>query len=144
AFNWGSGVVSAIRFFQINPVTAHVLQEITFGQDKLFYYYPAVMPDSHGNVTIVFNRSGLSEFAGIRFTGRKATDPPGTLQTGAVLKNGLAPYNSPLQFPGALNPWGDYNGAALDNVDDSIWIFSEYVKSPIAWATQVGRVKFTP
>lgn len=139
AHNWGSGTVSAIRYYQLST-TGIVLQEITYGRDGLNYFYPVVMPDSAGNVALVFNRCGVSEFAGIHFTGRRAGDASGTLQNSTRLKAGLANYDTPDPESG-VNLWGDYNGIALD-ADDSLWIFSEYVQTPIHWATQVARIQF--
>lgn len=138
SYNWGSGVNAAIRYYQVQA-SGVLQQEITYGSAGFYYYYPAVMANSQGNVTIVFNRSGKSEFAGIRVTGRKATDAAGQLQNAVALKAGLANYEDPILD--GLNPWGDYNGIAVD-ADDSVWVFSEYVKTRIAWATQVGRLHF--
>ena len=73
-----SGIVSAIRYYQISTA-GRVLQEITYGKDRLFYFYPVVMPDSLGNVALVFNRCGASEFAGIHFTGRRTHRSSGDL-----------------------------------------------------------------
>lgn len=139
AHNWGSGIVSAIRYYQISTA-GRVLQEITYGKDRLFYFYPVVMPDSHGNVALVFNRCGASEFAGIHFTGRRTTDAPGTLQNSTMLFAGRSNYNTPQPGSG-VNLWGDYNGIALDS-DDSLWIFSEYVDTPLHWATEGARIHF--
>jgi len=139
AFNWGSGTVSAIRFYEISK-TGNVVQEITYGADGKYYFFPDVMADTSGNVTLIFNRCSPSEFAGIYFTGRKVTDPPGTLQSAHRLHAGRANYRDPN--PNGLDPWGDFNGIALDPSDSSVWLFSEYVKSATDWATQVGRVAF--
>lgn len=138
AFDWGAGINAAVRLYQVST-NGVVQQEITYGSKGLYYYYPAVMADARGNVIFVYNRSGIGEFAGIRFTGRKAGDPPGTLQTAATLKLGLANYEDPILD--GLNPWGDYNGIALDP-DDSVWIFSEFAKTRDAWSTWVGHVRY--
>lgn len=53
---------------------------------------PACCPDNNGNMTMVFSRSGKTEFGSILYTGRRATDPLGTLQASAVLKAGTAHY----------------------------------------------------
>jgi hypothetical protein len=63
-------------------------------------------------MTMVFSRSGPSEFGSILYTGRRSTDPLGTLQASALLKAGAAHY-SRLDGSGR-NRWGDYNGVAAD------------------------------
>ena len=73
-------------------------------------FYPACCPDNNGNVTIVFSRSGPSEFGSIRYTGRRATDSLGTLQASTLLKAGSAHYAR--LDDGGRNRWGDYNGVA--------------------------------
>ena len=139
AFNWGSGVVSAIRFYEISS-SGSVVQEITYGADGIFYFFPDVMADNSGNITIVFNRCSPSEFAGIWFTGRQAGDSPGTLRKAQRLQAGVTNYRDPNG--NGLDPWGDFNGIGQDPVDQSFWIFSEYVKNASDWATEIGRIVF--
>ena len=139
AHDWGGGMVSALRYYQFS-ITGNVLQEVTYGRDRLNYFYPVVMPDSRGDVAIVFNRCGPAEFAGIHFTGRRVGDPQGTLQDSIRLKAGQSNYDTPDPDSG-INLWGDYNGIALD-ADDSLWIFSEFVQSPLHWATRIAKIQF--
>ena len=136
--NWGSGEVSALRLYQIST-TGDLQQEITFGADKLFYYYPAIAADSRGNIVVVFNRSGASEFVGVHFTGRRISQPAGQLQPSKALKISGSSYFA--QDNVNRNRWGDYNGIAIDG-DDSLWIYSEFATSSSNWSTQVGRVKY--
>ena len=139
AGNFGSGEVSALRIYELRE-DATLVQEITFGDNKRFFYYPAIMPDSHGNLFIVFSSSSSTEFAGIRYTGRKASQAPGEIQNSKVLKTGDSSYFTPDGIN--RNRWGDYNGIGLDPTDDSVWIFSEIPESTARWVTHVGRVKF--
>jgi len=138
-YNWSSGQVSAIRLYQLTPAGA-VVQEITYGADKLYYFYPALDVDSRGNIVVVFSRCGPSELVGIYYTGRKLTDAAGKLQNSALLKMGAVNYEQ--EDDSNRNRWGDYNTAALDPSDDSVWIFSEFSTTPTTWSTQVGKVRF--
>jgi hypothetical protein len=74
------------------------------------------------------------------FTGRQATDTPGTLRKAQRLHAGLANYRH--TNANGVDPWGDFNGIAQDPSDKSFWIFSEYVRNAFDWATEVGRVVF--
>ncbi len=139
AYDWGSGPVSAIRFYQIKT-NGELVQEITYGKNGYFYFYPVVMVDSRDNVVVGFNRSSATTFAGIFFTGRKAADSLGKFQNLGRLVPGRTYYS--VVFRGSeIGRWGDYNGIALD-ADDSIFIYSEYVKSPTQWDSFVGRVQY--
>lgn len=141
AHNFGAGNVSAIHWFQINAPVGKLTQQGIYGSKALHYYYPAVMPDSNGNMTMVFCRSGTNEFASIFYTGRKAPDPPGILQASAPLKAGTANY---VKLDGiGRNRWGDYAGIGSDPADTlRVWFYSMYAVAGNNWATQVGSSKF--
>lgn len=141
AHNWGGGNVAACHWFQLNASTGALTQQGIFGADALHYSYPAVSPDSNGNMVMVFSRSGAAEFASIRYTGRKSTDPAGTLQASALLQAGVANYTGLDSF--GRNRWGDYAGFANDPADTlRTWFYSVYASTSNKWATQVGASKF--
>lgn len=136
---------ATLRYVRIDVASATAIEDVAFGKDNFWYYYPAVMVDSNNNLFIGFTRSGLTEFASGRYTGRLVTDAPG-LQASALLKAGEANY-----VRGSPNRWGDYLGIALDPVDNSkVWMFLEYATSvgPGAndgrWGTWFGTASFTP
>ncbi len=141
AHNWGGGNVSSLHWFQINATSGALTQQGVFGASGFHYFYPAVMPDSNGNMTMVFSRSGASEFASIRYTGRKAAEPIGQLQASALLKAGVANYLGLDSF--GRNRWGDYAGVGNDPSDAlKTWIYSMYAVAGNNWATQIGSTKF--
>jgi hypothetical protein len=99
------------------------------------------MPDSNGNMTMVFCRTGPEEFASIHFTGRTAADPLGELQPSALLRSGTANYVAFDNF--GRNRWGDYNGIAADPVDGrTVWLCSGVADGVNTWATWVGGSRF--
>ncbi len=114
-----------------------VLEDVSFGVDGCWYYYPAVAPDQNSNLGMVFTRSCTSEYAGIRYTGRATTDT--TLQGSTLLKSGETNYLNPAS---GKNRWGDYSGAAVDPADPSkLWFLGEYAASPVnTWGTWAGQV----
>ena len=137
------------RYLRINTATATATEDVAFGADNFWYFYPAVMADQNSNLTMVVNRSGLTEFAGIRYTGRLTSEAPG-LQPSAQLKAGESNYVK--TFDGSRNRWGDYNGIALDpSNNNTIWMFAEYAESPVGsdpndqrWGTWFGQTTFVP
>lgn len=137
---------SCIRWYEINPGTNGLLQQNSYGASGFHYYYPAISADNSRNAVVVFNRSGSNEYAGIRYTGRRSTDPVNTLQGSALLRAGQGCYVR-LDNVGR-NRWGDYNGIAIDPATGYTWIFSEYAYGTSAtctnnvWRTHVGRVRW--
>src|SRR5438045_9019962 len=99
------------------------------------------MPDTNGNLTMVFSRSGRTEFAAMYYTGRRSTEPLGQLQPSALLKAGAANYVKPDDS--GRNRWGDYNGIAVDPADErAVWFYSELAGAGNDWATWVGASRF--
>lgn len=140
AHNWGSGTVSAIRFYELDTA-GHLVQETTYGSDGLSYYMPAVMVNSAGDVVLAFSRSGKSEYAGFHFAGRRAADPAGSFSDSVALQPGLANYELTFKTNDHVARWGDYNGIALDP-DDSFWIYGEFATSTTEYGTQVGQLTY--
>ena len=143
--NWNESVNrAATHWFQINATSGALVQQGVYGAAGLHYFYPAVMPDINGNLTMVFSRSGPAEFAGIRYTGRLASDPPGTLQGSVLLKAGTG--NSQRIDPADplhRNRWGDYAGIGADPVDArQIWFHSMFAGTNNQWGTWIGTSRF--
>jgi hypothetical protein len=142
AHNWGGGSNTAsIQWCQIRGAGPAVVQQGVYGTTKFHYFYPAPCPDNNGNVTMVFSRSGQSEFGSVFYTGRRSTDPLGTLQPSALLKAGVAHYVG--LDSGGRNRWGDYAGIAADPANPRlIWFYSEYASAANTWGTWVGSSFF--
>ncbi|MGB6680631.1 MAG: PPC domain-containing protein [Candidatus Bathyarchaeia archaeon] len=139
AYDWGSGVRSIVRYLKINPATATTVWNEGFGATNSYYYMPAISCDANNNMYLVFSRSGPTEYASIRYTGRLSTD--GTIQSTAELAPGLGTY---VRTDGSgRNRWGDYGGIGIDHASpQTAWIYHEYATASNTWATQIGRVTF--
>ena len=142
AHNWGAGANRAsVQWCQIRAAVPAVVQQGIYGASAFHYFFPACCPDNNGNLTMVFARCGTGEFGSILYTGRLATDPPGTLQPSAMLKAGVAHYAA-LDGSGR-NRWGDYNGVAADPANPRlIWFYSEYASAVNTWGTWIGSSFF--
>ena len=136
----GDGLVrSCLRLIEIQTATPSVAQDMTFSAAGQYYYFPALSPDSSGNLFAVFNASSSSSFVGVRVTGRRVIDPPNTLAAAKLLRGGGGAQTDPTRR------MGDYYGAALDPADPSqVWVIAEYVRStaPRDWGTFVARLTF--
>ena len=142
AEDWGSGSVeAAIRYLKIDAVAEIVLENITFGANNLYYFYPSVYIDDLGDLALVFNRSGTSEYVGVHFTGKLAS--ASNWEASQILKAGEASY---VRFDGAgRNRWGDYSSAGLDPSGASprsLWIYGEYARPSNTWGTWIGEINF--
>jgi hypothetical protein len=97
----------------------------------------SVNVDNDGDMGIVFSISGPSQFAGIGYTGRLATDAPGTTRPAEIARTGDGSYS---RFDGiGRNRWGDYSGLAIDPDGESFWLYNEYAAAGNNWGTFVGE-----
>jgi hypothetical protein len=140
--NWGETVNrAAIHWFQINATSGALVQEGIYGASGNHYFYPAVMPDTNGNMAMVFCRSSSTQFAGIYYTGRRSSDPLGNLQASALLKAGVG--NSQRLDGFGRNRWGDYAGIAIDPLDQrNFWFYSMYGETGNKWGTWIGAARY--
>jgi hypothetical protein len=137
------------RYVRIDVGQSRAVEDVAFGANNFWYYYPAVHPDGNGNLFMVFTRSGLTEYASMRHTGRLQSDPLG-LQASTLVKAGEDNYVK--TFGTTRNRWGDYLGIALDPVDNTkVWMLGEYAATRLGtganaprWGTWFGQATFTP
>ncbi|MBI5593205.1 MAG: hypothetical protein HY881_22300 [Deltaproteobacteria bacterium] len=138
AYNWGNAnIESIIRYFKIDVPGKKCDIDAGYGNDLMYYYYPAICVDSLSNIYLIFNRSSSNEYASVYFTGQAASDTQ--LQPSTLLKAGQGNY---IILDGLRNRWGDYNGIARDFSTDRVWIYGEYAASGNQWGTYVGNIKF--
>ena len=135
---------SNIGYLRINPSTNSVIEDVSYGQDGFWHYYPAVAVDANLNAAFTFSRSGLTEYIGAYYTARLSTEPAGTFTGFSPLKLGEANYVK--TFGSGSNRWGDYMGLWVDPSDiNNIWMNTEYAASPNnTWATQIGQIRMVP
>ena len=142
AHHWGGASNRAsVHWFQIRGATGTLVQEGVYGASSKHYYDPAPCPDNNGNMIMVFSRSGSTEYAQVRYTGRLSSDALGALQTSRLLKAGTANYKA--LDSGGRNRWGDYAGVASDPANSRVvWFYSMYAVAGNQWATRVGSALF--
>lgn len=144
-----NGEFARARYVRIDAATATAIEDVAFGEDDFWYYYPAVTVDANDNLVMVFTRSGITEYASAAYTGRLNSAPPG-LQPSAILKAGEDNYVK--TFGSGRNRWGDYTGIARDPAEpNSVWMFAEYAAQSVGpfesddrWGTWFGRTTFNP
>lgn len=150
--------LAGIRWYELrrDPAKAALSGEeaLSPGEDSLPYLYQAgtyapdgdsrwmgsIAMDRAGNVALGYSISSSRTYPSIRYTGRLAGDPLGTLPQGeAVLAAGGGSQT------GIAARWGDYSMMGIDPVDDcTFWYTQEYYPTTdsLTWHTRIGSFRF--
>ena len=135
-----SGIYSRARYVRLDLATRAPVEDEAFGSDGCWYFYPSVASDAGNNLVMVFGRSCIDEYAGIRFTARSTTDV--SLSPSVPLKDGEGSYVVPVGIGEQTNRWGDFFGAAVDPANpDRVWMVGEYAADRDTWGTWVGQTQ---
>jgi hypothetical protein len=127
--------------FRVNPDRSlRLFQQGTYAPDANYRWMASPAIDKAGNIGIGYSFVGPSGFAGQRFAGRRASDPPGQLTLREVtLVEGEAAQvgNRPVQR------WQDYTQTAVDPSDDcTIWYVGDYLKAgQTTYSTKIGAFR---
>jgi hypothetical protein len=116
-------------------------QQGTYAPDTFFRWMASPAIDRHGNIGIGYSFGGTPHFAGQRFAGRLAGDPPGTLTLReAVLVEGEASQST---APRAAERWEDYTTTAIDPSDDcTVWYVGDYLKKDATtYSSRIGAFR---
>jgi hypothetical protein len=112
-------------------------QQGTYAPDGLFRWMASPGIDRQGNIGIGYSFGGTPHYAGQRFAGRLAGDPPGLLTLReTVLIEGQAAQTNTLR-------WEDYTQLSLDPVDDcTMWYVGDYLKAGApSYTTRIGAFR---
>ena len=111
-------------------------QQGTYAPDGLFRWMASPAMDRFGNIGIGYSFGGAPHFAGQRFAGRLAGDPPGQL----TLREALLAEGEDVQ--NAMR-WEDYTQTAVDPADDcTIWYVGDYIRKDAAsYSTRIGAFR---
>jgi hypothetical protein len=124
--------------------TWSIFQQGTFAPDDGAHrWMGSAAMDGEGNLALGYSISSGAIFPSIRYTGRKAGDPPGTLPQGEVtLMNGSG---SQVLNDGNGDPifrWGDYSAMSVDPSDDcTFWYTQQYLPVSGFWRTRIGSFR---
>jgi hypothetical protein len=129
----GGGGVRWYEFRIDQDRNVRLYQQGTFAPDAFYRWMASPAIDRLGNIGIGYSFGGAPNFAGQRFAGRAANDPPGKLTLGeAVLAEGEAAQNAMR--------WEDYTQTAVDPSDDcTIWYVGDYLKKgATTYSSKIG------
>lgn len=121
----GGQNLSGIRWTELRRMTSgdwEVYQEGTFApEDGLDRYMPGIAMDGSGNIGLAYNCSSEDIFVGVRYTGRRSSDPLGEMTVDEfVAVEGTNTISSGGRF-------GDYAQMGIDPTNDrAFWYTTEY------------------
>jgi hypothetical protein len=133
---------AGIRWYEVRaPGSAPVIyQQGTYAPDADHRWMGSAAMDAAGNLAIGFSVSSTTTAPSVRYTGRLAADPLGTLTQGEgelVAGGGSQGH--------ASGRWGDYSMLAVDPRDGcTFWYTQEYyaASSDSGWRTRIGSFAF--
>jgi hypothetical protein len=133
---------AGVRWYEIrNPHgTPVIFQQGTFAPaDTVNRWMASAAMDAAGNIAIGYSVSSGTVFPSIRFTGRLAGDPPGTMTVAeSDLRIGTGSQTD------TSGRWGDYSMLTVDPVDGcTFWYTTEFYASLAGadWKTNIGSFR---
>lgn len=130
-----SAARSAVQWYEIDIAQKSVVQQNGYGARGKYYYFPAIQTDLRRNAYLVFSRSGSTEYACLRQTGRRVSAPANDLENSRLIKAGEGSYTG--------GRWGDYFGICRDGGDaNRVWMYGEYADTGNNWGTWIASAKF--
>jgi hypothetical protein len=125
-------------------------QEGVHSPDATHRWMGSIAMNGQQDIALGYSVSSGSVFPGIRFAGRQAADPAGTLQAELTLVNGTGSQtrcqriNDNMGNPAACRGrWGDYSAMSVDPVDDcTFWYTQQWMPVSGLWNTQIGAFRF--
>lgn len=137
--NAGGGI-SGVRWYEFRGTgsTWNVYQQGTYSPDLTHRWMPSISINGKGEIAVAYMVSSSTVFPGIRFAGRKPTDPLGQLFT----------YEETSAYEGVAsqtqnNRSGDYNDLSVDPVDDTtFWFTSQYYGLPSLFGGYTKIIRF--
>jgi hypothetical protein len=133
---------AAIRWYEIRNLssTPTIYQQGTYAPGTDSRWVGSIAMDQAGDIALGYSVSSSNVSPSIRYAGRLAGDPLGTLpQSEATLIAGSGSQTA------SQSRWGDYSMMAVDPTDDcTFWYTQEYyaATSTAGWQTRVGSFKF--
>ncbi len=138
---------AGIHWLQVNVTggnvsTTPVQQQIYPGtSDGLHRWMGSLAVDKKGDMALGYSVSSSTLNPDIRYAGRFATDPAGTLpQTETTMLPGVTRGTQT-----GISRWGDYSAMTLDPDGCTFWFTTEYYATTSSnWQTRIGSFRLNP
>jgi hypothetical protein len=134
------GGIAGIRWYEFRGTGSswNVYQQGTYSPDLTHRWMPSIAFNGKGEIAVAYMVSSSTVFPGIRFAGRKPTDPLGQMFT----------FEETSAYDGVAsqtqnNRSGDYNDLTVDPTDDStFWYTSQYYGLPSLFGGYTKIIRF--
>jgi len=141
--NSGSSI-AGVRWYEMRKSGASwtLYQQGTYAfADNKSRWLGSIAMNANGDIALGYTLSGTNDFPSIYITGRKSTDPIGTMTVAeSPIKIGAA------SMTGA-DRWGDYAMMSVDPIDNkTFWHTNEYVGTyggSYPWSTRIASFVFS-
>jgi hypothetical protein len=139
-----ANATSGIHWYEIRSpnATPIVAQQGTYSQnDANWRWLGSIAQDQAQGFVVGFSLSSTTTNPSIAWTGRLATDAPGSM--GAVTGEAVTTAGTGVET--SIHRWGDYSSMTIDPSDDcTFWFTTElYLTTGIStWDTKIASVKF--
>src|SRR5690606_31388923 len=133
--------VGGIRWIEFRRTPGkewHIYQEGTVGSDDgLHRFMPTIAIDGQGNIGLGYGVSGYEKFPSLRYTGRYASDPLGTMTFNEFeIASGGGSWG--------IDRYGDYFSMSVDPADEStFWFTGQYIPEDNVWTTRIAAFAAT-
>jgi hypothetical protein len=134
---------AGVRWFELRRQSGGnwgMYQQGTFSPDSTDRWMASVAMNGSGQIALGYSIASSSIYPSIRYTGRLASDPLGTMSQGEnTIINGAGSQTS------TSSRWGDYSSMSVDPMDDcTFWYTTEYVQSTgsAPWRTRIASFTF--
>jgi hypothetical protein len=140
----GTPTRTAAQWWQVSTAAGSIGKVQQFGRiddpsGANFYAYPTLAVNSNSDVMAGYTHFGPGLYPSAGYSTRLASDAPNTMEAGATLKAGEAPYFK--DFGTGDNRWGDFSSTVVDPVDDTtMWTIQEYAGQNNMWGLWWGEV----
>ena len=132
---------AGVRWYEINNPggSPFIFQQWTLMSSTGHLWMGSTAMDRFGDVALGYSASSSTIFPSLRYTGRLASDPLGTLEAENTIKAGTGSQQR------NLSRWGDYSAITVDPTDDCTFFYTnEYLKAngTFNWSTWIASFKF--
>jgi IPT/TIG domain len=133
---------AGVRWYELRKTTGpwSIYQQGTFSPSSDSRWMGSAAMDGAGDIAVGYSVSSTTVYPSIRYAGRLATDPLGSLSQGEATMT--AGTGAETDFSGR---WGDYSTMNVDPSDDcTFWYANEYfpTTSDRGWHTRIGHFEF--
>jgi hypothetical protein len=136
--------VSGIRWYELRKTTGAwaIYQQGTYSPDNNSRWMGSMAMDTSGNIALGYSISSSTMFPAIRYTGRMAADPLGTM---TITEKGICNGGGSQTGGGTPGRWGDYSAMSCDpSSPGTFWYTTEYfaTQSSTNWKTRIASFSF--